>query len=56
MSNSIRKADFENGYGTVHIEGGLTLDYVKVKCRADIDLATLEGTGCLVKVETKAGS
>jgi uncharacterized protein YbdZ (MbtH family) len=50
------KADFENGSGRVHIEGGLTLDYVKVKCIADVDLATLEGTGYLVKVEAKTGS
>jgi hypothetical protein len=47
------QADFENGRGTVRIEGGLTLDYVKVKCIADLDLATLEGTGHLVKVEAK---
>ena len=47
------KADFEKGSGTVHIEGGLTLDYVKVKCIADVNLATLEGTGHLVKVEAK---
>jgi uncharacterized protein YbdZ (MbtH family) len=43
------RADFENGTGTVHVEGGLTLDYVKVKCIADIDLSTLEGRGRLVK-------
>lgn len=49
-------ADFENGTGAVHVEGGLTLDYVKVKCIADIDLTTLEGAGRLVKVETKAES
>jgi uncharacterized protein YbdZ (MbtH family) len=45
-----KNADFENGTGTVHIEGGLTLDYVKVKCIADIDLASLQGQGHLVKV------
>lgn len=50
------RADFENGTGAVHIEGGLTLDYVKVKCIADIGLNTLEGTGHLVKVEATAGS
>jgi uncharacterized protein YbdZ (MbtH family) len=44
-------ADFENGNGMVHIEGGLTLDYVKVKCIADVALETLEGTGHLVKVK-----
>ena len=48
------KADFENGAGMVHVEGGLTLDYVKVKCIADIDLSTLQGRGRLVKVEAKA--
>jgi uncharacterized protein YbdZ (MbtH family) len=50
------RADFENGEGTVHIEGGLTLDYVKVKCIADIDLSILEGTGHLEKVEVQATS
>src|ERR1051325_6306283 len=34
------KADFENGAGTVHLEGGLTLDYEPITCIADIDLAT----------------
>jgi uncharacterized protein YbdZ (MbtH family) len=49
-------ADFENGNGRVHLEGTLTLDYVKVRCIADIDLVTLEGKGHLVKVDAKAGS
>src|SRR5258707_1114977 len=44
-------ADFENGTGRAHLEGRLTLDYTPVRCIADIDLATLEGTGRLVKVE-----
>lgn len=43
-------ADFENGTGTVHIEGGLTLDYVKVRCIADIDLTSLQGQGRLIKI------
>jgi len=46
-------ADFENGKETVHVEGNLTLDYVKVKSVADIDLSTLAGSGHLVKVEDK---
>jgi hypothetical protein len=50
---NLSEADFENGRGSVHLEGGLTLDYVKVKCVADLDLATLKGTGHLVKVEAK---
>ncbi|MBA2682589.1 MAG: MbtH domain protein [Ktedonobacteraceae bacterium] len=45
------KADFEQGVGTVHVEGTLTLNYVKVRCVADIDLAELKGTGHLVIVE-----
>jgi uncharacterized protein YbdZ (MbtH family) len=43
-------ADFENEAGTAHIEGGLTLDYVKVRCVADIDLRTLSGEGQLIPV------
>jgi uncharacterized protein YbdZ (MbtH family) len=48
-------ADFDHGSGAVHVEGNLTLDYVKVRCVADIDLATLEGKGHLEKVEAHAG-
>jgi uncharacterized protein YbdZ (MbtH family) len=50
------KADFENGSGTVHVEGVLTLDYVKVRCVADIDLKTLEGAGRLEKLELSVGA
>jgi uncharacterized protein YbdZ (MbtH family) len=46
------KANFEKGVGTAHVEGNLTLDYVKVKCIADIDVAHLAGTGHLVKMES----
>jgi uncharacterized protein YbdZ (MbtH family) len=46
-------ADFENGKGSAHIEGALTLDYVKVKCVADIDLTTLAGRGRLEKIESR---
>ena len=48
------KCDFELGTGAAHVEGDLTLDYVRVRCIADIDLATLKGNGRLVKVETVA--
>jgi len=47
-------ADFEAGSGSVHVEGGLTLDYVKVKCIADIELGQLAGRGRLEKVEAQA--
>lgn len=45
------KANFEQGVGTVHVEGTLTLNYMKVRCIADIDLAELKGTGHLVVLE-----
>lgn len=41
-------ADFVKGVGMVHIEGTLTLNYAEVRCVADIDLASLSGTGHLV--------
>jgi hypothetical protein len=43
--------DFENMTGTAHFEGTLTLNYVKVRCIADIQVDTLEGTGHLVALE-----
>jgi uncharacterized protein YbdZ (MbtH family) len=49
------QADFDQGSGTVHVVGNLTLDYVKVKCIADIDLNTLAGKGHLEKVEAQTG-
>ncbi|HYM79025.1 MAG TPA: MbtH family NRPS accessory protein [Candidatus Dormibacteraeota bacterium] len=48
-ASSFSEANFEQGRGAVHLEGNLTLDYVKVKCVADIDLSTLTGKGHLVK-------
>jgi uncharacterized protein YbdZ (MbtH family) len=50
-ASDLSKANFERGKGPVHLEGNLTLDYVKIKCIADIDLSTLAGKGHLVKVE-----
>lgn len=46
----LSRSDFENQTGTVHLEGELTLDAVKVRCIADIDLQTLNGQGYLVPV------
>lgn len=46
----LNQADFENQTGTVRLEGDLTLDYVKVRCVADIDLKTLAGKGHLVRI------
>ncbi|GCE28521.1 hypothetical protein KDA_40050 [Dictyobacter alpinus] len=50
-ATDVRQADFEQGTGMVHVEGTLTLNYVKVRCIADIDLASLNGTGNLVILE-----
>lgn len=47
----LSKADFAQATGIAHVEGTLTLNYVKVRCVADIDLATLQGTGHLVILE-----
>jgi len=47
---NLSQADFENQAGEVHLEGDLTLDYVKVRCIADIDLKTLDGRGHLVPI------
>jgi hypothetical protein len=40
-------ADFDEGTGAMHVEGDLVLNGDVVRCIADIDLATLTGTGRL---------
>ena len=55
-TSDLSAADFENSKGTVHVEGVLTLDYVRLKCVADIDLSKLEGKGHLVRVEAANAS
>jgi hypothetical protein len=45
------QADFAQSAGTVHLAGGLTLNYIKVRCVADIDVATLTGQGHLEILE-----
>ena len=40
-------ADFNGANGPVHIEGNLTLNFVKVRCIADVELNTLQGKGHL---------
>lgn len=42
------RADFDSRSGTLHLEGGLMLDFVNVRCVADVNLKTLAGTGRLV--------
>jgi uncharacterized protein YbdZ (MbtH family) len=54
-ASDLSNANFEEGTGKVRVVGGLTLDYTKVRCIADIDLQTLEGVGHLEKVQEAAG-
>lgn len=46
-----QEADFESGKGPVHLEGELSLDYVKVRLVADLTLESMEGTGHLEILE-----
>jgi hypothetical protein len=50
-ATDLTRANFAEGTGSVHVEGTLTLNYVKIRCVAEIDLSTLSGTGHLVIVE-----
>jgi Core binding factor beta subunit len=47
-------ADFEQGQGKITLSGRLTLNFVPVRCVAEIDLGTLEGMGQLQMMEGKA--
>lgn len=49
--SSVNNADFDNQKGNVHLVGNLTLNYVKIRCIADINLETLEGQGHLKPIE-----
>ena len=51
-ATDVSGADFEQTTGTVHLVGDLILNYERVRCIADIDLATLKGTGHLEHIET----
>ena len=50
-ATDVSRANFDQASGVVHIEGTLTLNYIKVRCVANIDLATLTGSGHLVVLE-----
>ena len=50
-ATDLSAADFTNGTGTVHIEGTLTLNFTPVRAVADVDLASLRGTGHLEAVD-----
>lgn len=44
-------ADFDGRKGEIHLEGTSTLDNRAVRCIADIDLSTMDGTGYLILLE-----
>ncbi len=50
-ASELGRADFDKGTGAVHIEGVLSLNYVKVRCVADLELETLAGHGKLVRLD-----
>jgi len=54
QASDFSKADFAAATGRAYVEGTLTLDYVRVRCIADIDLSTLKGRGHLVRLEAVA--
>ena len=53
-TTDLSQANFDDGTGTVHVEGNLILNDDPVCCIADIDLATLKGTGRLALEEKAA--
>jgi uncharacterized protein YbdZ (MbtH family) len=48
-SSDWSSVDFEAGVGKFHLEGDLTLDFVPVRCYADLDVATMSGEGRLAR-------
>jgi hypothetical protein len=55
-ATNLSAANFEERTGTVHVEGHLVLNGDPVRCIADIDLATLKGTGRLALEEKAAAT
>ena len=53
-ASDLSRADFERATGNIHVEGELTLNYQKVRCVADLNLATLTGEGHLNLVSNPA--
>jgi hypothetical protein len=54
-ATDISGANFDEGTGSVHVEGHLILNDDPVRCVANIELATLKGDGRL-KLEEKAAA
>jgi hypothetical protein len=54
-ASDMGSADFEQGTGTARVVGKLVLNDVPVRCVADIDLASLNGSGHLVVMAGSEG-
>ena len=55
-ATDLSAANFDDGTGTVHLEGNLILNDDPVRFIADIDLTTLKGTGRLALEEKAAAT
>lgn len=55
-ATDVTRANFAEGTGSVHVEGTLILNYVRVRCFAEINLQTLSGTGHLAILEEMPSS
>ncbi len=51
QKTEFKNVDFEKGVGLVKVEGNFILDFVKLKCCAEIDLQDLSGTAQLEIVQ-----
>lgn len=51
--SDLTQVDWESRSGKVRLAGNLTLDYVKVRCEAELEIPSLEGTGHLVILEAE---
>lgn len=50
VATRLDEADFTAGNGNVHIEGTLTLNFVPMRCVADINVSSLTGQGLLLEM------
>ena len=53
-ASDLSRADFDAPAGNIRIVGNLKLNYVPVRCVAQIDLATFQGTGHLEIIAQEA--
>ena len=56
INTKIEEGDFDNSTGTVHVEGTLTLNFIPVRCVANIDLESMTGTAQLFTEKNEASS